>query len=87
MHDSMLREGFADPVSDAQAVFRQALAAMSEPGTRHEIQVPASAPEGLRPQPMPCAWRSATTTRRSGWRPEPIQTAYGPILPFIAPAR
>jgi alpha-D-ribose 1-methylphosphonate 5-triphosphate synthase subunit PhnH len=49
MHDSMLREGFADPVSDAQAVFRQALAAMSEPGTRHEIQVPASAPEGLAP--------------------------------------
>jgi len=49
MRDSLLREAFADPVADAQGVFRLALAAMSEPGTVHETTVPASAPDMLAP--------------------------------------
>lgn len=39
--------GFSDPVFQSQRAFRALLAALSEPGTRHEIQRDAPAPEGL----------------------------------------
>src|SRR5690606_772105 len=39
MNDSMLAPAFDAPVDAAQNVFRQALSAMSEPGTRHDIGV------------------------------------------------
>lgn len=37
MHDALLSAGFADPVHEAGRTFRQAAAALSEPGTLHEV--------------------------------------------------
>lgn len=37
MQNAMLSPGFAQPVEDANRTFRQAMAALSEPGTLHEM--------------------------------------------------
>jgi alpha-D-ribose 1-methylphosphonate 5-triphosphate synthase subunit PhnH len=45
--DTMIAAGFSDPVFQSQAAFRALLAALSEPGTRHEIDGETPAPDGL----------------------------------------
>lgn len=45
--DTMIAAGFSDPVFQSQAAFRALLAALSEPGTRHEIRRDTPAPGGL----------------------------------------
>lgn len=48
-HSLALLPGLADPVHDAQAGFRVILAAMSEPGTVHNMPVSVIAPAPLHP--------------------------------------
>jgi alpha-D-ribose 1-methylphosphonate 5-triphosphate synthase subunit PhnH len=45
--DTMIAAGFSDPVFQSQSAFRALLAALSEPGTRHDLARGTSAPEGL----------------------------------------
>lgn len=45
--DTMIAAGFSDPVFHSQAAFRALLAALSEPGTRHEVARETPAPSGL----------------------------------------
>ncbi|MCY4592748.1 MAG: phosphonate C-P lyase system protein PhnH [Alphaproteobacteria bacterium] len=47
--DPELRPGFGDPVADSQSVFREVLAAMSEPGTVRTVAVGLDAPAPLHP--------------------------------------
>lgn len=49
LHDAILQPGLADPVHDAQAVFRQVLAALAEPGTVRSIGLTLDAPLALQP--------------------------------------
>lgn len=44
MRDTSLSPGFSDPVHDAGRTFRQAAAALSEPGTVHEVGAPLLPP-------------------------------------------
>lgn len=46
---SVFRGGFADPVFDAQAVFRQVMNALARPGTVNTIEAVAKPPEPLSP--------------------------------------
>lgn len=47
--DNVFRGGFADPVFDAQAVFRQVMNALARPGTIRAIEAVARPPEPLSP--------------------------------------
>jgi len=47
--DAAFRPAFADPVHEAQAIFRALLAAMAEPGTLHEFPADFSPPTPLSP--------------------------------------
>jgi len=44
---SAVKPGFADPVHQSQAVFRQVMQAMSRPGTRARLDLDVKPPEGL----------------------------------------
>jgi alpha-D-ribose 1-methylphosphonate 5-triphosphate synthase subunit PhnH len=46
---SEIQPGLGNPVHDAQAIFRQCLTAMSEPGKIEEIELPLITPTGLEP--------------------------------------
>ena len=45
--DTLIAAGFSDPVFQSQSAFRALLAALSEPGTRHEIIRETPGPAGL----------------------------------------
>lgn len=46
---SEIQPGLGNPVHDAQAIFRQCLTAMSEPGRIESVELPLLTPQGLEP--------------------------------------
>jgi hypothetical protein len=79
----MIETGFDDPVHDSQATFRQALAALAEPGRVLTLATLPSppAPRSARisanstpaPKPIPTA-RPPSSWRSPAWRPRASQS-------------
>jgi alpha-D-ribose 1-methylphosphonate 5-triphosphate synthase subunit PhnH len=77
--DILAHPGLADPVQDAQAIFRAVLQALSRPGTLHDVPAPPEPPRPLAP-----ATAAVLLTLADGDAPVHLAAPFAGLSPWVA---